>query len=469
MKDESQNTERASGMTHSKILPSLIVILLVLIGALILWYTPGNSQQSELNNNSDVGSYLVDEGNNRFTFRRQSFSFTIPSTWQQIEADSASLPLHLERMQFAFSKPNTLCVLAYVETFGHATKSYKQTSFAEKASTNDGDQVWSSWHVLEDNLTDTFAFDWKGRQPMEGEVRIRTFPHIFTTSGEIPLYSFILYSRDGGLVPNDCDSDFSNVLRSINRKFETTAITSDSSGIAYITASHLRSNPLSYLMFVEEGNDVKKKAMEIDIQHNPTPTMYRDDLYFMTKGGSLRTLDPISGNIADVIGIKQVSGSVINDFYFVGDTMYYLLGINCNYYLAKCGLDLYSLDVSAQRSTLHIRNLPFRRIEGYKVNTNSLVLSWRDGDGGCVWANVAEMFLDDNVISEANSYSHCSGMDHKDTEENDKNRDELNAIMGQFAKQKFTSDYLLIRDGEIVLTEDDFAGEDSMWSIRFIR
>lgn len=78
----------------------------------------------------------------------------------------------------------------------------------------------------------------------------------------------------------------------------------------------------------------------------------------------------------------------VHDFLLVDANLYYLYGLNCNTYLAKCDLELRKIDTSTGNDSVVARHVTSRDIVGYDRERHELYLQYREGDGGEVWGGV---------------------------------------------------------------------------------
>lgn len=452
-----QHTAEKRNITE--ILKYLIPFLVVVVLGLIFLYVFRNVE--------------VETSDNILTFHPKNFSIAVVDGWDKVSPESISLPGPLTGAQFAFEKEGTPCTFAYIRTATSTIYEYKQTSFAERVFTSEGRQLDGDWWLLKGNLPEDFEFEWDGRQSFDGEVRINWFPVSYNDADPDFNNIFVLYVNNGGAVPLSCDKDVSQMLSSIIRVFEPSTISGDSNGIVYISTGvfsgsqiNSRSFPLQYLLFKSEVDGIVKRVAELDTFYNrPWPTVYKGALYFVSSDGTLRMLDISPEGVSETLVLEVEEEESVNEFYFFDDHLYYLLGSSCNNYRARCDLKLFGMDLVTDENLLIAEGLSYRSINGYNKKSKSLSLYYNTGDHGCYSTRTSKVSIEDGVITEGRTYSGCNGNE----EEDNKEYDAKNAYLSQFSNQHFNNDYILIRDGKIVLTEETLPSAGDKWTIRYIR
>ncbi|TAK95609.1 hypothetical protein EPO05_03780 [Patescibacteria group bacterium] len=395
-------------------------------------------------------------------FWPDNFDMTILRNWHEVSADQVVLPKNMTGIQFAYEKNNTDCIFAYLHSKDIVPPEYKQTSFATRVFTSDGDQLDASWHVNKKDLPENFQFQWHGRQFMKKEVRINPYP-AFSNPGANYKGIFVLFSNAGNTVSDSCDQDVSVILGTLHRKFETAQIKTDSSGIAFIDSPVDSKDKRAYLKFISNGENVAKIVTEVkDLQFDPVSkiTVRKGRLYFISILGDLKVADIVSGQIDNVIDKAATNEEGIDEYYFSDERVYYLFGKNCNSYMSECNLALYEYDDQAKKSNLLIADVPYRDIYGFKGDSRGILyMGHSEGDAGCFRAQIGGYDFSKNEIVDKRTYSGC---------QDDKEQAKLGVFMKSIGKPVFQSDYMFIQNGQIVAPKSSSSEFEGREVINFV-
>ncbi len=446
-----------------------IVSLLALIAALVILailfkftdlFTVKNSPVSTPDPITISGRL---EGNNYY-FIQENFEFTKLPDWTLIKSTEINLPKDLSGAQFALKKNDTECVMAYLHVpYDGGFGNYEQTSFGPRLHTVEKQQLDSSWYVHSELLNSDFKFQWEGKQPMLNEILIYNNNLVVNRNMESEQKIFILYDEGGDVVSDVCTSDFTNMLTSLITRYDQTKVDDQSIGIISVGKLHYTTESPS-LFFVSRNDSIVRKVVDVNMDSNPVPMVYKNNIYF-TQDGILKILNVFDQQITDIPEIKVEAGNIVNAFYIYNDKIFYLEGKSCIDYMERCNSKLYEFNLIDKTKTLLTENITSRNFVNYDTQNNRLNMFTSEGDAGCFWANSEAYDFQGRRIVPVDKYEGC--ISENETTENPSLKN-FRSFIAQGYSQSTSTEYLLIDNGKINLSTREYALPFYPWNFIYI-
>lgn len=263
-----------------------------------------------------------------------NFSLTPLPGWSVAGADTP-LPQGFSDVKLAYKKEGTSCVLAYAKTSPEGFRAqYQQTMPGERVMV--GKSQIDTWWWGPRLASADLSFD--SRAPLAGEVRVGNVMLVIPAAKETAV--FILYTTDGSAVPPVCDSEGTDILKTLVTSFSEVVVDSSSNGFLYTLSDYVIGG--SRLVYQEMGT-TEKKQVTMFSEYAPFLTVYNDRLYYQ-HNGSILLYDMLADLFTPLPGVATSTSMVVNDFYIKNDRLWYLLGKEgCNRYKTTCPLALYEI------------------------------------------------------------------------------------------------------------------------------
>jgi hypothetical protein len=334
--------------------------------------------------------------------RPSYFEFIIAKNWDSVPLAELKLPEDLRAAQFAFQKSGTGCIMVYGEAPNDFLKNYRQTSFADRINIQDG-QFAPSWYLHKKYPPDNLEFQWEGKQPFRNEVLMGQFG-IFTSRDRDMSYEFILYDTNGDVVDDTCTNDVLDMVRTLRKRIETVKLDGNSRGVVFFSGY----NDEKRLFLLADGDPIVHRTTVPVPSFRMTPLVRDNGLYYLRNDDKLYFGDIFSGTERVALGAGDADpDTVINEFYFHGNSIFYLYGPWCQEYLARCNLSLFEYNQKNGTHTLLASPVTSRRIAGYNSTLNTLDMYWSEGDGGCFWATTERFEFMTLTLRKGPDYSGC--------------------------------------------------------------
>ena len=269
-----------------------------------------------------------------------------------------------------------------------------------------------------------------------------------------------------------CNKDSNNT----NTKEELPNITQESVGTLYLLSES------EYIEDIETVNRddrfVFKDSInntEIDLTDNIyikdqssiaiyEPILINNSIYYLSgaKGNEVLRKLEIFSTSNTVLDIPFDRSKVVHSFFIHEDTIYYLTGEYCNYYMGECSLDLYSYNTSTKEQKLLASELASREIVGFESSKTKLILRFAEGDADCEWMTYEQYDISTEEKSLLGTFSYCTGEESENPtlyEENQEEFEQAEAIKNSVVGIT-TVNQLIIEKGEILFPTDE-KDEDS--------
>ena len=304
----------------------------------------------------------------------RNFALTLLPGWLEVGMDT-SLPQGFYDVKLAYKKEGTSCVLAYAETSPEGFRAqYQQTMPGERVMV--GKSQIDTWWWGPRLASADLSFD--SRAPRAGEVRVGN-AMLVPAAKETAV--FILYTTDGSAVPPVCDSETTDILKTLTASFSDVAVDSNSDGFIYTLSDRIAGG--SRLVYQEMGT-TEKKQVTMFSEYAPFLTVHNDRLYYQHKG-SIFLYDVLVNQVTPLPGVATSTTAVVNDFYIKNDRLWYLMGKDgCNRYKTTCPLAVYEISAKGGTPKLLTENVTLQSgsILGFDATRNILYMLSSFGDAG---------------------------------------------------------------------------------------
>ncbi len=355
---------------------SLRILCIVLIVVIASWGSffmlTKHATAPAVPTNTDTGVFVFDKGN---------FALTMLQGWQQMDIRDAHMPKGIQGAEFALARSGTACVLAYVDSPAIGNDSppralYIQTTPGERIFIGKT-QMDAWWWAPRKGVSADFTPLFEGRMPLPGEMRMSTA--VYTVPVSNGFAQFALFTSDGTSVPDICDSESNEMLRSLKDSFVSMSIDAASDGYLRILGSYIKGE--SFLSFRPISTGVYA-YLPIDA-HMQDSYVYRDMLYSI-RDGSIQVVDVFAAKTSVLPGVLTTQDAQVNGMYIKGDRLWYLLGHpGCNEYMARCALSLYEIPAGGGISKLlSTTTLESGSILGFDQEAGKLYVLSSFGDAG---------------------------------------------------------------------------------------
>jgi hypothetical protein len=328
---------------------------------------------------------------------------TVYTDWEQVDADEVAWPDNLEvNSHFAFRKKGTSCLLSFVEIENEWRDHYTQAAFFPRIENVDDNQINLDWYAPNENLPDNFEFMGRNHRFIPGEIII-DHTNYGALDGWAQTNAFLVFDEEEQPFSVICERDVIDMLSSIRERLEETTISTESIGEFFIARTNDSEAGLRAL-FRPEGSDQTFKLGDFG-QIPFEPILYEDILYLVTDG-KINTYNILSNQMTN-LPIRLENGVVVNAMHIADDRLFYLAGLSCTDYRAKCNNTLYEYDFESQQSHELANDLRSREIAG--LESDVLYMWYGDGDAGCFWSSTESYSFASGEVVEGESFSSCEG------------------------------------------------------------
>lgn len=400
----------------------------------------------------DCFVYQYYDSHKSYINKDKDFYVYFPMFWQ---IDSSSFRYDfVESSEFSMQRDGASCAIFYGKIDKNSLYSYNNASTTSII-------FYEDFNLELEEIVLPFDRNLTSEERAAGYVNKRVvavpnFPH---PSSE---YGFLLTSGDRQPLSEACVDEFENLILQRGVSYPEARITHESNGILTFGSGILdfeggeNGGPIqnTILLFKDLETGVAKSVIknppENDLRHSSS-FVSGGKIYFMTSEPNyvIRSSDIFSGQ-DEVLSLNYDENRPIHDFFVRGDSLYYLSGKYCNGYRDKCeDITLTEYNLKTGANDILSNGLSVRRINGFDITNEKLILSWSDGDAGCGWGQYWALSLSDLNTSYIGEFSHCFD-DPEDTLEPFRN---LVVGLGVFK-------YLIIENGNIYYQEDaiDYSG-----------
>ena len=253
-------------------------------------------------------------------------------------------------------------------------------------------------------------------------------PHEISVSSAVSSYGksgLVLYAHDVGVVRKDCDEQFVGMLRTFEPQYMPTSFASLQDGTIELVPEYVSegtvvsftNTPLRFARLLWSGQDgIKKQAKKFNTAFSDQPvTVYKNMLYYLQD-----TVGLVSYNLftnTETVLIKNSDPTLedkgravgVNSFFMYKDRLYTLQGQWCNDYMSKCNLKLIESNLDGTNPRTLAEAIADRNILGFDAQTQSLYLSFEEGDAGCAWGAYHTYNFITNSIILLQEVSGCYG------------------------------------------------------------
>lgn len=444
---------------------SLVVILgLIIAGIAGVHFYPPNPEQS-----ADKSALNTPIAGPWYQSNTENVRFVLPEGWAVDSASDPSLPAGFKESAVVLRKAGSACTI--VEAKGDTAVSYtrKQISFADRVFSN-YTQFDGNWWLASTSDSAKYSFSNHTRQYLAGEFRVSA------NSRNDP---FLLFMSDGTAVPDDCNSDFNALLKTVEPYYETVRLTPSSRGI--LTAEKVWDDATSgtsnksyeHLVLTADGSQERREVMKI-----PTGTWTER---FSVSGGklyipsnsyqfndvekrssfdsSLYILDPFSGQMTQIPGTAQTDMYISSLFLWNGNA-YYLasnsaLGTCLDGY-HPCAADFYSIPLTGGKPTLIARSSLGGSILGYVESERAFYIGQGWGDAGCVSTSINRIV--DGKEESVGKFGECVGESEADNVAYKQMQEKVNAITTKASASKVSSKGMRIENNTLQPASGDVSG-----------
>ncbi len=397
-----------------------------------------------------------------YTNEEEKFEVYYPYLWQRDFE-----PSHYQFMaepKLLLNRRGASCALMYGAVEEDKILSLSDVSTSKVNLGNDiiGDTVPSTKGL--DEITLPFGRELTHEEKAAGytDAKLITVQHFpYATSP----YGFLVTSGDEQPLVEACAQEFDSILDNRVINYPAAKLTPQSSGL--VSLRNISSN------FQINANDIPQEIVLIfensatGREESIVPEAFRElhsygeiydpflseqKLYYIENqenNPKIKTTDIFTGE-SKTIPLPYDAAKPIHAFFVKDKMLYYLEGKFCNEYLAECkDMSLKSFDLESGVNETFTNNSKSRYIDGFNANGDALILSWKEGDAGCLWGAYESYTFSNKALADLGSYSWC---EYGDDDPRDKFE---NLIVGT---DKFY--YLIIKDGKIFLpsTAEEYGG-----------
>jgi|GEM_PF-7042753 len=373
-----------------------------------------------------------------FTYEKGHFAFNVPADWQEVMP--ASSPGGLSGAEFEIRRADHGCAVQYVRTLRSLTSipPLKQISWAERLFTDlDNTQFDSDWWILASDAPAGVQFSDYERQPLAGEMRIVGHPDDADAFEEYRRF-FVLYQADGQSVPDVCDAQFSEMLKSFRWVYVETSLTAESSGVLY--ARQYFQKPLR-ILFKSDGGNPMEVIQYQDNAYAGNISVHRNKIFLIAKSGILG-IDPFSKE--PIAAAPMPKDESIIDYLFLGDELFHIAAPDpvCMD-MGRCSVSLYR--GSLQGMTKVASSVKGNAIIGYDPQEDALYMRSGYGDAGCFNSTITRYSFKESKAEEALSVGGCYGEEGFDSE-----LKKLNDFLDRFKPQMQVVQHIDVEGGKLI-------------------
>ena len=446
----------------------LVLITIILAGKHLLYFY--NVEQKE---NADKINILqeVKLVQNFYKSNIENIKFVIPESWQEIKVDGLAVAGGFTDTVFAVKKSNSACTIAIAkkDTLGFSTR--KQMSFGERVF-SDWEQFDTNWWVASTTDSAQYSFSYAKRQYVKGEFlvykSIRSDQH------------FILFMGDGSSVPDDCNTDFNNFLKTIEPYYEPISLSSSSDGILAVekvwddvSYNPTKNKSYDHLVFTDKVFKEKREVMKTP-QDSWTQRFFvsGNKLYAYANiyqsfdseknierfDSAIYILDPFTGITIQISGTAATS-SYIHSLYILDGVIYYLADTNiCTDSLKECTANLYSVPLAGGKPALVAQSSIDGAILGYVKSEKAFYIIGGKGDAGCSITYISKISAQKE--ESVSRFEGCSEDDNGSSIAYDKMQNQIKAIRTKVSSPNTPANIINIKNNKLEPGKDD--GNDEM-------
>ena len=444
-------------------IPLVVVLVLIIAGVVgAKFYRPNSEQSSDKAalNTQVAGWYQSNTENVRFM---------LPEGWAVDSAGNPSLPAGFKESAIVLRKAGSACVIVEAKIDTTVSDTRKQISFADRVFSSytqfDGD-----WWLASTSDSAKYSFSNNTRQYLSGEFRV---------SANLRNDPFLLFMTDGTSVPDDCNTDFNALLKTVEPYYETIHLTSSSKGIlttekVWDDATSDKSNKsYEHLVFTADGSKERREVMRI-----PTGTwigrfsVSQGKLYIPSNSyqfneaekrsrfdSSLYVIDPFTSQTTQITGSTQTD-TYISSLYLRNSTGYYLasssaLGTCLDGY-HPCAADLYSISLTGGKPTLIAHSSLGGSILGYVESEGAFYIGQGWGDAGCTSTSINRIV--GGKEESVGKFGECVGESEADNVAYKQMQEKIKAITTKAGASKISSKGIRIENNTLQPASGDVSG-----------
>ena len=434
---------------HKIVWVILVVFILIIAGVVGTKFYRLNSGQSR-----DKSALHTPIAGSWYQSNTENVRFVLPEGWAADSANNPSLPAGFKESAIVLQKAGSACIIVEAKR-DTAVLQMKQISFADRVFSSytqfDGD-----WWLASTSDSAKYSFSNNTRQYLQGEFRV---------SANLRNAPFILFMSDGSAVPDDCNSDFNALLKTVEPYYEIVRLTPSSKGVlttekVWDDATSDESNKsYEHLVFTADGSTERREVMKI-----PTDTWAGR---FSVSGGklyipsnSIYVLDPLSGQTTQIPGTTQTD-TYISSLFLRNDEAYYLAGssalVTCLDEYHPCAADLYSIPLTGGKATSIAHSSLGGSILGYVESERAFYIRQGWGDAGCSSTSINRIVggKEEPVVK----FSGCAGDDEAGNDAYKQMQEKVSAITTKAGASKMSSKGIRIENNTLQLASGDVAGD----------
>ena len=398
----------------------------------------------------------------------------IPGGWEIDNTSNINLPVGFKEPAFALKKPGSACIIVKAEWDPDISNSIKQISRADRIF-SDWTQFDGSWYIASTTDSAKYSYSSDARQYLNGEFRV---------SNGLRSGPFLLFMTNGKAVPNNCNDDFDEMLKTVEPYYEMVNLDSSSSGIL-VTEKVWDDNRYSeveksyeHLVFIADGSKERYEIMRI-----PPGTwtesffVLDNNLYFPVNSyksssteeawqfdSAIYSLNPFSKKLSIVSG-TATTNSYISSLFIRDSIAYYLIGdsdlARCLESYYPCPAELYSIPLMGGDSILVASSSLGGWILGYVPDEKAFYLGQRWGDAGCASASFSKIVnsREESIVK----FDGCYGADEADLIAYQQTQDKIDEIVKKAGASKILTKAIHIDGGILKPTIDDISSYASFY------
>ncbi len=408
----------------------IVAVITVITAGIVLFKEKANRQPSLDNKNiseqqTPLEKFSFKDGT--FNFRIGNFSFDPLPSWELAHQEKTTLPPDIGTPYFIFKRKDMACTFLYTRIAVPDFRKYTQTSFATRVFTDKGDQLDASWYVNTSTTPNT-QFQ-ENHQPIHGEIRINHYPIFGNDYDESYMRAFFLFASNGETVSDICDSEFSQMLRTLRPTYDKVPNLSNANGSLYlksINGETKEKNHNIHLLFSHQAS-IPQQVMTLHSGYQTT--FFKNHLYDAYEG-NIWIIDPFANTETSITKNPNIPNEEISDFFISNDQLYYLAGTPCDG-PGPCNLNLFSVSLNGGIPQLLAQHVAARSILGYSSAEDKLYLEGGYGDAGCFNQEFYQYTPKNREIRLIYSYAGCEGVINPAA---DKMTKEIHALENRFSR-----------------------------------
>ncbi len=391
--------------------PILVGILLVILFTLVQVLTLFSPAQD-----TDQFSYQSIHSNAYKTYTNDGAGFTLyyPDLWlpNQTPLDSKLIT----KAQLSTKHKNTPCTFAYGTIDEGNLLAMKNASTSRTIFNNQGANYLPPKPKNVSVIEIPFDREPTAEEKISGRtglklVAVPHFPYTSSPSG------FLLATENDQPLLEACIDVFRRALTDASIAVPSEKISSQSTGTFSIFNTHNKFeksevDSLPYRLLFENNTAGRDELIAPEVFANSKnisePFLSGNKLFYMEgsdRNPVVRVFDIFTSQL-NTLPLSNESGESIHSFFVKKDIVYYLTGIYCKDYLAKCSdIKLKKYDLKTGADEVLARGITSRSITGFSADGDTLFLVSANGDGEHAWGTYSSFTFSTKSLKVVGSYS----------------------------------------------------------------